>query len=806
MNAQPFVISFYLFVLTLAPLKAEKVGIFYNHSIPQFEFAASDIKTALENQDYKVELLPITKLFSKYKNQKIVIALKSNSPVIKMLEKEGGKSNKIEELEKQGYALRASEGKQASFWAFGGDVAGGMYGGLQIAEYISFNKLGTFEDEEQEPYIRRRGIKFNIPLDQRVPSFDSDGDQDKSNIKDMWDIDFWTEYLDDLARYRYNTLSYWTKHPFTAMIKLEDYPDVEVHDVFDGYGNFVKKMSIDEKITFWQEVMQHAKNRSIDIFYFTWNIYMNNAEGKYGITSDSINDQTIAYLRKCVKQFLITYPHVSGIGVTAGEHMPDMTFGEREQWLWETYGLGIMDLKNEQPNRQIRFIHRHWYSSCSDIMKHFKDYDGVFDFSFKYAKAHMYSSPHIVFEDFLLDEMPEGTQSWWNLRNDDIFYCRWGDPEFTREFILNFHKEKTAGYLMGSDGYTWGRVYVDKNPEFLGKPEIKKHWYNFMLWGRLGYNPDLSTDIFKNHIKLHFPETSPDKLYEAWKTASKIIPQATRFFWRDWDVWWYPEACKAQNLMTVKHFMAGSTMEGSGILNIADYSKKVINDEKITGITPLDVAANLEAYASKTLRLVSEIKTYNNVELQLTKNDITAMAHLGDYYCEKIRGATNLQMFLATDDSSYHKHSIQNLEQALANWKKYVGIMDAQYHGRTYARTGKLDWNELTREVEQDIEIAKTIQKFKIEINVEGIKDGDELPLGTDLTIKAEVNSTFATNRIVLLINGEVVSQLSEKPFVWNADKNSILKNMNTGTYVLEFAATDEVGNKAEKLIRISIK
>ena len=29
---------------------------------------------------------------------------------------------------------------------------------------------------------------------------------------------------------------------------------------------------------------------------------------------------------------------------------------------------------------------------------------------------------------------------------------------------------------------------------------------------------------------------------------------------------------------------------------------------------------------------------------------------------------------------------------------------------------------------------------------------------------------------------------------------------MNTGTYVLEFATTDEVGNKEEKLIRILIK
>ncbi len=40
-----------------------------------------------------------------------------------------------------------------------------------------------------------------------------------------------------------------------------------------------------------------------------------------------------------------------------------------------------------------------------------------------------------------------------------------------------------------------------------------------MLWGRLGYDPDLSTDVIKNHLKLHFPEASSDDIYEAWKTA-----------------------------------------------------------------------------------------------------------------------------------------------------------------------------------------------------------------------------------------------------------------------------------------------
>ena len=103
----------------------------------------------------------------------------------------------------------------------------------------------------------------------------------------------------------------------------------------------------------------------------------------------------------------------------------------------------------------------------------------------------MYSSPNIVFENFLLDELPEGIRSWWNIRNDDIFYLRWGDPEYTRDFILNFDKEKTAGYFMGSDGYTWGRVYCSSDPAYNGQLENKKHWYNFMLWGRLGYDPEL---------------------------------------------------------------------------------------------------------------------------------------------------------------------------------------------------------------------------------------------------------------------------------------------------------------------------
>ena len=50
------------------------------------------------------------------------------------------------------------------------------------------------------------------------------------------------------------------------------------------------------------------------------------------------------------------------------------------------------------------------------------------------------------------------------------------------------------GYYYGSDGYIWGREFLSRKPKKPREIEIVKHWYHWMLWGRLGYNPDLSND------------------------------------------------------------------------------------------------------------------------------------------------------------------------------------------------------------------------------------------------------------------------------------------------------------------------
>ena len=54
----------------------------------------------------------------------------------------------------------------------GGDAAGAMYGGLQLAENISFDGFSRqLMTSKSRPYFAQRGVKLNLPLDKRIPTY-----------------------------------------------------------------------------------------------------------------------------------------------------------------------------------------------------------------------------------------------------------------------------------------------------------------------------------------------------------------------------------------------------------------------------------------------------------------------------------------------------------------------------------------------------------------------------------------------------------------------------------------------------------
>jgi hypothetical protein len=639
----------------------------------------------------------------------------------------------------QSYRIRVeSDGGRRVITVRGADAAGAMYGGLDIAEAIRTGTLGSMKDSDHTPHIARRGIKFNLPLDLRTPSYSDCSDAAQANIPEMWEREFWTEFLDAMARHRYNVLSLWSLHPFPSLVKVPEFPEVALNDVWrtrarlDDTFSFagsdmvrpemladhevVKRMTMDEKIEFWRWVMQHAADRGIRVYFFTWNVFTFGAEDKHGITNDLGNETTKQYFRASVREMVRTYPLLAGMGITAGEGMPhDMDPKVKEAWLWDTYGEGVRDALKDDPQREFGMIHRFHWTAQSDILDAFKDYPGPFEFSFKYSVAHMYSIPNPPFIQPLLENLAPGRKTWLTVRNDDIYTFRFGDPAYAREYILNIPSEdKIAGFYMGPDGYVWGRDFLERHPDSGKRPlVIEKQWYSFMLWGRLAYDPSLPDSHFEKVLVARHPRASSPHLFRALKGASQVMPLTTRFFWGDIDLKWYPEAClshwRSKGFYTVRHFMEGITMPGAQVLCIRDWRARLTDRQPMTDTTPLEIAEALDGAASETFRSLDALREAagEDTELRKTVNDCEALAWLGRYYASKIRGACALALYDVNGDPFEHEAALRHLGDALTHWKRYAGIRDAHYVPALYNRVGHVNVTALTEKVAADLEIAQ---------------------------------------------------------------------------------------------------
>ena len=640
----------------------------------------------------------------------------------------------------ESYSIRVQkEGDRRVITVRGADAAGAMYGGLDVAEAIRTGTLDSLKDSDHTPHIAQRGIKFNIPLDLRTPSYSDNSDSAQANIPEMWSQEFWREFLDKMAGCRFNVLSLWSLNPFPSIVKVPEYPEVALNDVlrgrrelfdesfsFSGTGLFrpeflkdaevVKRMTIDEKIAFWREILKLAKDRGVDVYWFTWNAFLDSEEGKHGLTRAKPDGEMLRYFRASVRETVKTYPLLAGMGITAGENM-DQKMGalSKEEWLWQAYGEGVRDALKDQPNRRFRMIHRFHMTGLDEVTAQWKDYPGPFDFSYKYAVAHMYGMTNPPFINPLLPELSPSRRTWLTVRNDDIYSFRWGDPQFARDFIRALPgPDKIAGFYMGPDGYCWGREAMDLEPESPRALVMQKQWFSFMLWGRLSYDPTLPDGLFQRTLATRFPEVPADRLLAGWSAASRIIPEITRFFWGNIDLRWLPEAClshpRHQGFYTVRHFIDGEGMPESGNLTVREWRERLLAKQPMDGTTPLEVAANLRRHADTANRTVAELrpKQGSNKTLRLTLGDIEAFAHLGFYYAAKIEGACELALFDADSKPEHQAAAIKHLESALDHWRNYAAAYTKQYkQPLLYNRVGVVDIPKLAGKVAGDIELAR---------------------------------------------------------------------------------------------------
>jgi hypothetical protein len=731
--------------LWIAPCLAEQITIYVSPDVAPAGFAADEIESALKQRGHTVQRAPLNRFDASASDRSFVITQTSDQARLDRLHRSG--STVPHEIAKEGFSIRRTGTNRAPIvWIVGEGAGGAMYGGLEVAEQIRLLGLDAIEQLNRNPYMSMRGTKFNIPLDVRTPSYSDMSDAAQANIPEMWSFDFWKNYLDTLARHRYNYVSLWNLHPFPSMVKVPEYPEVALADVKRSTIQFeedyptiatdlvtlemvrrsetLRRMTIEEKIEFWRRVMQYAKDRNIEFYIITWNIYTYGVDGKYGITDAIDNPVTIDYFRKSVRELFRTYPLLRGVGLTTGENMGEVDFQAKEDWAFATYGQGVLDAARAQPNREIRFIHRQHQTRAQDIARTFaplaKQPNVDFIFSFKYAQAHALSSTTQTFHHGYVESLGD-LKTIWTLRNDDALMFRWGAPDFVREFIKNIPHAPSQGYYFGSDMWVWGREFLSRDTMHPRPLEIEKHWFQWMLWGRFGYDPILDNTRLVAMLEYRF-EVSGQMLLRAWQDASMIYPLTTGFHWADFDFQWYIEGCRSRpgpaqtttGFHDVNRFITLGTHPGTDNIAIPRYVEAVTTGRELSGTTPIEVAQRIDRHADAALKALESIERpkptrSRSDELRSTLNDIRAMALLGKYYASKIRGATELALFRSTGVDEHKQSSVIQLSAAADYWNQYTSLAASMHKNPLWTnRVGVVDWKELNAEVAEDVEIART--------------------------------------------------------------------------------------------------
>ena len=699
---------------------SQSVYLLYDKSVPQAEYASGVLKKALLEQEYSV--------IDERTGYDYLISIGINAV----------------NLNSEAYSI-IPEGKIITI--YGGDNRGMIYGSLSIAESLRNGiTLQNIEKSSEKPHYALRAIKHNTPWYTYRPS--SALDQHYETVRD---VKYWEAFLNMMAENRFNSLSLWNLHPFVYMIKPKNFPEASPFS--------------DEEMEEWQnlhrEIFRMADERAIDTYIIPFNIFVSpefsqahnvaqkNIYPNYYVPGDT-SEIVKRYTRESITQIFQEYPTLTGIGLTLGEGMAEMTPQQREDWIYETYIEGM-----RQVGRDLKLVHRIPFSSTTEslgktsveleqLTRKAIEREAKLDFikgpiwaDLKYNWSHAHSTPELVkvhggeMFDTFYNPGPEGYKVTYTARNEDFFALRWGVPDFIREHIALNSQSYVGGYFIGSETYIPSKDYftaidapVDWNYAF------ERQWLFYKLWGRLLYNPETTDDIFQAEFNQRYGSQG-NNLLQAYALASSTQLRLASFYDSRWDHTLYGEGFMALIGNTTQYIPVDRLINHPTL--DPDYiSLKGFVEKEASGggfgkdkVTPPILIDMLERDCQKALGLVEEIDTEDNASLMYEVADIKTWSYLGLHLAEKLKGAIALQTYRIKGGEENKQNAVDHLEKALDYWDEVIGITRpiykdmplTHYNGSSHDRNDDnlFHWALIRSEVAQDIEIAKdaTVDRIK---------------------------------------------------------------------------------------------
>lgn len=710
-----------IFLLCAVNPVLSEIRIVFDTSSPQLRFAAGKLENVILNSGESMNIRDIAGpeisggniyVISGHEN---LIAARKLFPGLRIDPSIGPEGYSIEKIPIEGhngYAVMA------------GDENGAMYGLLDLRmQYFKASGLHGIHEKIVNPRFQFRAIKFNLPWSPYRP-----GKAAEIHLAVCRDPEFWRRFLDMMAENRFNVLSLWNLHPFTFMIRPENFP---LACPFDEH-------ELNEWKSFWKNLFRMAKERGIETYLVNWNIVVSPGFAEaYGATEKNDTSETVRkYTRECVTQVINEYEDLTGLGVTLADWMNDMTPKEREDWILETFIEGM-----KRASRPIKFIHRSVLAGSPLEMRRVIDAAALPDpvwVEVKFNWSHGHSTPRLsITHDYASGEIdqrfwyprPLNYKIAWMIRNEDFFVLRWGEPEFIRKHIMTNGKDYVGGYFVGSEGYIPAMDYSHRLQRHrTWQYAFEKQWLYYTLWGNLLYNPDITDEEISREFDLRYPAGNGSVLLRAHTLAGRMPLRLASFHAGTWDYTLYAEGFCApresrglfdgiSSFISIDEFIQHETLDPS-YMSIPKFVAELTAGREIPEgtITPLNLAEDCERDARELLNLLGQLrKSLNplNGAIECELSDLECWAYLGHYLSCKLRGGVALERYRMTGNADFREKAVEVLKQGAEHWKAVSGITDSHYSEMPYVSGESFSWSKYYDQVLRDIRLAEEARPLR---------------------------------------------------------------------------------------------
>ncbi|HTF30660.1 MAG TPA: hypothetical protein VK625_17520, partial [Flavitalea sp.] len=414
---------------------------------------------------------------------------------------------------------KLKDGNKTIWVIIGHDDRGLMYGLLDVAERISWSS------GKADPFSRVKEITESADVKERaIVIYTMNRAYWESRF---YDEAYWERYLDMMAADRLNMLEVgfgfenggFLSPAYPYFFNVESYPDVRMGDIAAEQ----QKKNLDA----FNHLIQMCHDRGIGFRVGFWDhIYRGGYQSNKDMP-DQVNSQVqgvtpenmIAYTQVALAKFIDLVPDLDGILFRAHDES-GLKKGEQLNF-WK----GVFDMLKEKAPDLTVDLHA---KEVSDTIVHEGQSRGLtIRMSTKYWMEQMGLPFHPTHTNRITDNNYR-RHSYGDMLNYEenykVFYrvwggttrvLLWGDPVYAKRFAASTHIHDGAGFGMNEPLTTKMHAQPhDAKPFDLLKPkyryydyEFERYWHFYQVFGRIGYNPAASSEIWDETFKKHFGNT-----------------------------------------------------------------------------------------------------------------------------------------------------------------------------------------------------------------------------------------------------------------------------------------------------------